>query len=284
MKGPTSVTFAVLALSLAGSVALVPDTADGAVTAAVDLQPHRAVYSLSLADQLSMTGVAAARGAMVFEWADACDTWTIRQEARFDIFGPEGRGVRTEVLFSSWEDKIGTRYGYSLRTRQDGRVVETMRGSATLDGPGGAGAAEYAEPAVRTLPLPKGTLFPSSHTIDLIRNARAGERFVSVPVFLGQRDDEPMLVTAVIGEADAAAADRPLDAPGMDDAARALLAGPAWSFNLAFFGADGSDLPAFEIREDVHANGIVETATVTYRDFAFRYTLERLEALPAPRC
>ncbi len=90
-----------------------------------------------------------------------------------------------------------------------------------------------------------------------------------------------MNVTGVVGTGSERTAP---DRAALDADARALLAGPFWSFNLAFFGADGDDLPAFEIREDVHANGIVEAATVSYRDFAFRYTLERLEALPAPRC
>ena len=66
---------------------------------------------------------------------------------------------------------------------------------------------------------------------------------------------------------------------------RELLGGPFWNTHLAFFEpGDESAAPVFEVRERLYANGIVGDATVQYDTFAFRYALEKLEKLPAPKC
>src|SRR3546814_16344792 len=91
---------------------------------AIELRPHRAVYSLRLTSAEVGSGVVDASGAMVFEWAASGDSWIVRQRARFDMFGPEGTAVRTDISFSCWEQKAGARYGVILRHPQDRRLVE----------------------------------------------------------------------------------------------------------------------------------------------------------------
>ena len=244
---------------------------------AIELKPHRAIYSLKLASADSGSGVTDAQGAMVFEWAESCESWTTRQRARFDVYSPEGGSVRTEVSFSSWEGKTNGSYGFNLRTLQDGRVVEDLRGEAKLEGNGG-GQAVYSKPRQQRIELPPGTLFPVAHTKLLIQEAMAGGRQLLRPVFLGQREDEPMMVNAVVTQR-APAAHPTATGDGND-----LLDRPSWKFHLAFYGADDDLLPAFQIHEVLYDNGVVGDATVIYDEFSFAYTLERLEPLPRPKC
>lgn len=245
-----------------------------AYAAAIELKPHRAVYSLRLAGAESGSGVIDAQGAMVFEWAESCESWVTRQKARFDVFSPEGSSVRTEVSFSSWEGKASRKYGFNLRTLQDGRIVEDLRGEAGLEGESGNGSATYSRPEERRLELPAGTLFPVEHTRLLITEAMAGKSQINRPVFLGQREDEPMNVNALITG----------HQPGNEATNNPLLSRPSWTFHLSFFGADDDLLPAFEIHERLYDNGVVGDATVVYDEFSFAYTLERVEALPPPKC
>ena len=245
-----------------------------ATAAAIELKPHRAVYSLRLGSAETGSGVVDARGAMVFEWAESCESWITRQRARFDVFSPEGSSVRTEVSFSSWEGKTTGRYGFNLRTLQDGKVVEELRGEAGLRADGGE--AVYSRPEQRRLELPLGTVFPVAHTRLLIQEAMAGNDQVARPVFLGQREDEPMMVNALI----TGHQPRPRPASERDE----LLAGPSWNFHLSFFGPEDDLLPSFEIHETLYDNGVVGDATVVYDEFSFAYKLERVEALPAPKC
>lgn len=249
---------------------------------AIELRPHRAVYSLKLMNAQVGSGVIDASGAMVFEWAESCDSWIVRQRARFDMFGPEGNSVRTEVSFSSWEHKTGDRYGFNLRTLQDGNVVEDLRGEAKLDGETG-GAANYTRPEIESIGLPPGTLFPAGHTRLLIQEAMAGRQRVARPILLGQREDEPMIVNAEIAARKGGPFGR--DAGTREALAKdPLLASPSWDMALAFFGQEDDMLPSFEIRETLYKSGVVGDAQVIYDEFSLAYRLEQLEALPAPHC
>lgn len=266
-------------LLLAMGLAIVADaTASGATaeSPSVEMQPHRAIYSLKLAGSEFGSGIADASGTMAFEWAESCENWIIQQKAMFDVFGPEGTPVRTEVTFTSWESKVGDEMGFSLRTLQDDELIEDLRGKATFD-PAGSGKAVYTRPAPREVALPPGTVFSAAHTIMLIRAAQAGDRKLFVPVFLGQRDDEPMTVSAIISP-------QPAHTLPGSDRWDILRNRQAWRVHLAFYGTGDEVSPSFEVHETLYANGIVGTATVLYDKFSFAYTLDRLETLPAPKC
>ena len=182
--------------------------------------------------------------------------------------------MRTEVSFSSWEGKANRKYGFNLRTLQDGRVVEDLRGEALMGEGESGGTANFTRPDQKRLDLPPGTLFPVAHTRLLIEEAEAGRDQVIRPVFLGQREDEPMSVNALISA-------RGDDKPGERNE---LLKRPSWKFHLSFFGPDDDLLPSFEIHERLYDNGIVGDAIVVYDEFSFAYTLEGVEALPIPKC
>jgi len=254
-----------------------------AMAAEVVLKPHRAVYSLKLVG----SGAVAARGAMMFELGESCEAWTIQQRARFDLFGSDGDAVRHDVSFSSWEAKSGTDYRFDQRSMEDDEITEEMRGGARLAGPGQEGKATYAKPDAKTLPLPAGTLFPSLHTRELIKEALVGNRVVLRQVFAGQRDDEPMTVNAIIADADATARKAAADGKLGKEAAP-LLAGRTWRFHLAYFpsSSDNSETstPSFEVQETTNEFGVVLHAEVLFPEFTFVYLLERLEPRPGPHC
>lgn len=254
-----------------------------AFAADVVLKPHRAVYSLKMT---SGGSAGAAQGAMIFELGEACEGWTIQQRARFDMYGSDGDPVRHDIGFSSWESKSGTEYRFDQRTLQDDEVTEEMRGGVRLDQLGGEGKITYAKPEPKVDSLPAATMFPVAHTRLLLEQAMAGNRVVLRQLFSGQRDDEPMTVNAIIGDATAR---RDAVADGkFGKAAAPLLAGRAWRFHLAYFtsGEDSteSSTPAFELRETTNEQGVVLSAEIVFPEFTFSYTLERLEPRPAPRC
>lgn len=262
-------------------------TAIPASAADVVLKPHRAVYSLKLVRSASGGGGgSAAQGAMVFELGEACEGWTVQQRARFDLYGTDGDPVRHDVSFSSWESKNGLEYRFDQRTLQDDEVAEEMRGGVRLDAAGEEGKIAYVKPEPKQETLPAGVMFPVAHTRLLIEQALAGNRVVLRPLFSGQRDDEPMTVNAVIGDA---AGKRTAMADGrLGKAAAPLLTGRVWSFHLAYFsaeeGSSESSTPAFELRETTNEHGVVLGAEIIFPEFSFAYTLERLEPRPGPRC
>jgi hypothetical protein len=100
-------------------------------------------------------------------------------------------------------------------------------------------------------------------------------------VFDGASAENAVDVTAVIGArqtAEAAAAAETVKSP--------LLARPSWRMRLAFFPAEGKsdDQPDYELGMRLLDNGVSRDMVLDYGDFAIRAKLDKIEALPKPRC
>lgn len=240
---------------------------------AVEVAPHRAIYDLSLAHAKSSSGIVDAKGSMLVEWADSCDGWTIEQRYRLTVTSDESEDSLVVVSFSTWEAKDGLSYRFFMRKMRDGDVAEEMRGRAKLKGPGEGGTAEFTQPEAATIELPRGTMFPTDHTLLLIRSAIDKERFVTRKVFDGGETEGASDVTAAIGQS--------VDAPKNGNP---LLAERGWSMRLAFYGPDaaGSE-PDYEVGMKLLENGVAEGMTLDYGDLVVRAKLREIEAL-MPNC
>ena len=73
----------------------------------VEIAPHRAIYKMSLASARSSSTVSDVRGQMMFEWADACDGWTIEQRFQLRFLYTEGDQVDMTTNYATWEAKDG---------------------------------------------------------------------------------------------------------------------------------------------------------------------------------
>src|SRR6266852_456147 len=120
---PARVLVATLLLALAA--------AGGA--AAVEIAPHRALYSMSLGTAKPNSGVVAARGSMVFEWGETCDGWTVEQRYKLRMHYAEDTDVEITSNFVTWESKDGLRYRFYQRKLKDGELEEETRGEAQLE-------------------------------------------------------------------------------------------------------------------------------------------------------
>jgi len=240
---------------------------------AVDVSPHRAIYDLSLASAKSSSGIVDAKGSMLVEWADSCDGWTIDQRYRLSVTNDESENSDVTVSFSTWESKDGLSYRFFIRKLRDGEVAEEARGRAKLNGRGEAGRADFSQPEVMSIELPKGTMFPTDHTLLLLKGAAESQRFVSRPVFDGGELEGPSEVTAAIGQAAKPATD-----------AKALLAHRGWSIRLAFYKPDQAGSEAdYEVGMKLLENGVAEDMTLDYGDMVVRAKLREIEAIK-PNC
>jgi hypothetical protein len=264
-------------LAVVGLFFTVGGTAD-----AVDVAPHRAVYTMSLASAKPDSGVVGVEGSMSFQWGETCDSWTVEQRYKMKMHYAEDAEVDLGSSFVTVEAKNGEHYRFWERKLKNGEPDEEVRGTANLDGPGLGGKAEFTKPEVKTINLAPGVLFPTAHTILLIERAQAGDNFVARKVLDGASEDNAIDVTAVIGgpqTAEAGAADATLKSP--------LLARPSWRMRLAFFPPDGApdtDQPDYEIGMRLLDNGVSRDMTLDYGDFAVRAILDEIEPLPKPSC
>jgi hypothetical protein len=156
---------------------------------------------------------------------------------------------------------------------RDGDIAEEMRGRARLEGKGGAGTAEFSQPEASTIELPRGTMFPTDHTLLLIQSANGNERFITRKVFDGGETEGPSDVTAAIGQAGDPA-----------DRTNAMLAHRGWPMRLAFYAPDAAGAePDYEVGMKLLENGVAEGMTLDYGDLVVRAKLREIEALK-PNC
>ncbi|MCC7271725.1 MAG: cell envelope integrity EipB family protein [Alphaproteobacteria bacterium] len=241
------------------------------------IAPHRALYDLSLASSRASGGVVGVQGRMLFEWGDSCDGWTVEQ--RYRMFLSQAQEDEVEIVSSlaSWESKDGLRYRFTLRKKRGDEPEEEVRGTARLEGAGRGGYADFTRPEETRIDLPRGTMFPTAHTIEIIRRAEAREAFFSRRVFDGSEVEKPGEVNTVIGRLQ----------PADPEAGRRgkLLDRPGWRVRLAFFPAEGqAALPEYEIGLNLLDNGVSSDMLIDYGDFTVRARLKELEAVPTPGC
>jgi hypothetical protein len=239
------------------------------------LAPHRAAYTLSLGTG-GKGDIAAIDGVLAIDLTEVCEGWTIAQRMRFRMSESDGNAADTEIVFSSFESHDGKTYRFSLRTSRDGELVEELRGRASLD-PDKGGKAEFQLPET-TMDLPPGTMFPTAHSLLLLNLAAGGEKLVSRAVFDGATLDGALDVSALIGSALAGEALLGPNTPTVGNRA-------GWRVRMAYFNADEqTGVPSYETSMRMLDNGVAADYTFEYPEFTMKAKLERIEALPKPRC
>lgn len=270
--------------AMVASAAAVLALAGTAVAAPLELAPHKAVYAMTLNSTRLGGGVTGASGAMTYKFGDSCDGWTVENKTALTFSYNDGAPVATTWDFVTWESKDGLHYRFRVRSTRDGVVSEEIDGVANLDGHGKGGVAKFTSPEQKIMRLPKGTLFPTEHTLELLQTAQAGGHIVERTLFDGTGTDGPFDVNAVIGKA-MAANGSPHPAGGNSAISPALLAVPSWRMEMAFFLVGSKEsTPDYEVALRYYLNGVAEEVIQSFGNFSLKGTLQQLEPLPKPDC
>lgn len=298
----------VVALLLALGGGLAPGLASGlgsaggsaAAPAETDKEPfasHRAFYALSLDRSSNSSDLAAVEGGFGFEWVMGCQGYTVQQHAEIRYIRNDGEVQDFGWNFVAWEAKNGSRYRFTMRKTRFGEIHDEIKGDARALADGRIKVV-FSLPEAKEVLLPEGTLFPSAHTLALIKAAHNQERHFLRQVFDGTEFQEAAEINALIGDLnpDPEAIPTPLQASAPkeeeSDSAEAvtidaeLLAQPAWPVTLAFFppSSRGGSLPDHEQHLQVQPNAVVRSLLLDYGRFRIRAALTRLKAVPKPAC
>jgi hypothetical protein len=247
-------------------------------SAAVDLQPHRAIYRMALSSAARHSEVVSANGVMIYRFARGCDGWTVENQTFLRLLYENDSQADTLWSFASWESTDGRRFRFHARYDQDGKNIEKLEGQAELDARSGAGRARLSQPADKVIDLPSGTLFPTEHVRRIIAAAEQGKHRLNRVVFDGASLDDPYVVNALFGPLPPAAAEalaRDLGIPVK----------PAWWTRIAFFPFDTTEeLPEFEMAANYRSDGIADKIVQYFESFALDVKAKEIELLPAPDC
>jgi hypothetical protein len=245
-----------------------------------EILPHRAGYELTLKSARSGSGVIDVSGILSYDWADSCDGWVIEQRYLLQVIRGDGPVVQISASYANWESKDGLRYRFYVkrsRGSEDDEQISEVQGEAKLEGDGQGGVARFEKPEKQQVKLPKGTLFPTQHTLLLIKQAIAGEKFNRHPVFDGAEVEGPSMMTAFL------LPKRP-EPPGGKPAAL-TDAQPVWPATIAVFsGGEATETPSFEMTIYLQANGVVPELVMDYGDFVVHGRLKVYEKLKKAEC
>ncbi|WP_109110819.1 cell envelope integrity EipB family protein [Azospirillum sp. TSO35-2] len=274
---PATVGAAFVAGALLASVpAMAQPAATSLAAVAAKIQPHRALYTMSLASARNGSKVSGVRGRMMFEWADACDGWTTEQRFQLRFVYSEGDDMAMNTNYTTWESKDGRHYRFNVRKLVNGELDDEVRGEANLKSADGGGTAQFTKPEPQEMELPPSTMFPTAHTLAILDHAAAGEPFFTRTIFDGSDAEGPTEVSTVVGKA----------AAPLESAKDPLLkVEKSWPVRMAFFPTQSdSAQPEYEMSLRLLENGIAESMQIDYGDFTVNAVLDKIEALPKSGC
>jgi hypothetical protein len=268
---------AFLALLAVGAGLSLP--AEAAVLDAKMLAPHKAVYDVDLVATHSGSQIINISGQMTYEWKPSCDAWVT--DHHFNLFYEyaDSPGMRIQSNFSTFEPLDGKSFFFTSRRTRDGEMYQELRGKAQVDDAGGK--AVYTLPENMNFTLTKGTLFPIGHTLELVRKAKAGEKFYTAQVFDGSDEEGPIEINAFIGgpvkTAEEKKRGKKIDA--------GLLKSGAWNVRMAVFpGQSREEESDYEMSMVFHENGLISDMLIEYDDFSVKQTLVSLEPVEPQGC
>ena len=247
--------------------------------AAQELQPHRAVYAVSMLEK-GKPGMGPP-GTYAFELKQTCEGYVINQRMRLEVEGSKG-SVVSEQTSQMTESRDGRKLRFEHHSAANGKQTSLLRGDATLDDEG-RGQSLFSEPEGQSVALPKGTLFPNTLTRATIQHAKAEDGGFDTLFFYGEKLKPPQSVNLVIGRVPKRLADfkLPEGAESLaDNRARIYYRG-------AFFEADPKGQTgeaAYEMSSLMLDNGIELYGTHEEGDGGIEYRITRLEPLPKPTC
>jgi hypothetical protein len=245
-----------------------------------ELQPHRAVYSVSMLEK-GKAGMGAP-GTYAFELKQTCDGYVIYQRMRLEVEGAKGTAVSEQTSQMS-ESRDGRKLKFEHRSLLNGKPSTTLRGDAALDDDGG-GQSLFSDPEGQSVGLPKGTLFPNAMTRATIQHGKAGDGGFDALFFFGDKMKPPQSVNMVIGRVPKRLADFKIPEGGE---ALAENRGRIY-YRGAFFNTDPKDKnggeAAYEMSSLMLDNGIELYGTHEEGEGGIEYRISRLEPLPKPTC
>ncbi len=235
---------------------------------AVEIAPHRAIYTVALAGPSDV--MESARGVAAVELSRECDGWRYRQRYKLETQPFSGEPSRMEFTVDGFESLDHRTYAFTSTSDYGSGEALRLVGRAESDAAGGE--VRYTEPAPIERPLPPNTGFVVGSLVTALDAAKAGVTKLNAPWFVGATPDEPLIVSSIVSPGTAASDGEP------------LLAGPRWRFLSAFFTDADADTPAYEGEETLLENGVLADAIYRYDGYDLELKLQRVEPSPLPDC
>jgi hypothetical protein len=277
-----------LALALLFAVPLGAGASGGAQALAAKestkLVPHRAIYEMSLDDARSASGITGIDGRMVFEFTGSeCDGYSLNMRMVTQMTDSQGQTNMTDLRSSTWEQGDGQKFRFQSAQYLNDKLGDVTIGRAIRNAPDAAVKVDISQPARGELDLSGQVLFPTQHSIRLIKAAESGQSMLQAQLYDGSEKGQKVYeTTSFIGKSIAPGTDTGLEPIAKDKGLTELV---SWPVSIGYFEVKGGDLtPSYQIDFRLYANGVSRELLIDYGDFSIHGTLSSLEYLKAEEC
>ncbi len=245
------------------------------------LQPHRAVYDLSLDKASERSGITGISGRMVYEFnGSACEGYTVKFRFVTQIDTRENTRL-TDQQTTTFEDGQGKNFSFVTKSYVDQNLDKEVRGKAVRDANGVK--VDIEQPKKNSLEL-AASQFPTQHLVELIGKAEKGENFYETSLFDGSEDADKVMATTVVVGKPAETAKTDPELPALSKLAKDKY----WPVDIAYFDESdkqgGEEVPEYRISFKLHENGLTRDLVMDYGEFSMTGKLVNLALFdPAPQ-
>lgn len=248
------------------------------LAASVELQPHRAYYSISMGGRPKpQSSIIDVRGTMMLEFnrVQSPDGWTVQQVSEIWRYMNDGSIEHVKWGYVTWEATDGSLFKFNTFRKINNEMVEEedIQGTATKKGK--LIQVIYQKPEQKTLQLPEDTFFPIQHIQKLLGAAEAGEHAFPRIVFDGSNINGASEINTFIGRK------KVITENSTCEPTHQFANQPFWPIRFAVYGVKETAYePNYLTRQELLPNGIIKQYSIWKDGVEIRGTLERVELLP----
>ena len=262
--------------------ALLPFLAVWAVQADdIKLQPHRAAYEITLGAAKTRNSLSSATGKLTYEFiGDACEGYSTKTHFLTALQSQEGSTQTTDITSTTFESGDGREIRFLTAAKSNDKITNSADGTARRQDDDTL-KVSLNLPKKQVLSFGPGALFPSQHSLALLKTARSDENIFRADLFDGTEGAKKVYATTgIIGKArDEVAPDHP---------AASLAKLPRYKIALSFFGPEadrsGEQTEMYNVASVLFDNGVTYSLRLNYPEFSFEARMISLELLPAGNC
>ena len=237
--------------------------------------PHVAEYHFKMSHAEPGSSIVDASGVLGYRFEKVCDGWVTEMQQIMILQGAEGTPVNSAYSITQWEDFVGSEYRFRMSDYLDGTKVDEIVGKAVRQND--MVKVTYEIPVEVEEELPADAMFPTQHSLVLLKRAQDGEKFANDLVFDGSGDTPTNRVAVVISDRK--------DAANAADDPDAIAQSPFHRMSLAFYPIGAAENgPTTEMAVDFAENGVAHAMRFDYGEFEVFGTLDKVTRLPMPDC
>ncbi len=260
---------------------LIPVNLKFALASGINLAPHRAIYDMTLREATSGSNVSDIRGRLVFDFAGSdCAGYTLTSRLVTEVVDREGNATLTDLRSSTWENADGDSFRFENSQFVGPQLSEQVSGSAARRDNANNIEVDLKEPAKRRLEFDGKALFPTQHSLAILKAAQRGETILQADIFDGSEQGNKLFkTTTFIGKPIIPEKDGKDGGADKLDKLGSII---SWPVSISYYEtfenpAQDTGLPTYELSFRLFANGVSHDLLINYGAFLIKGELTRVD-------